>query len=585
MSDVDDGSRSAVRADGPGMSVSGVVAALGIPSAILIAHTAWYGEWIEDDAGLTFAYARSLSEGWGPVIQPGASPVEGWSNPTWLALMTFGRLVGLFDHGTIFGLSDLVVFPKFVAVLCGVAMFGAMFVLARAVSSRPVLVASVAGSATALVPSFVIWSTSGLENSLFALIVVSLATVLVRAAVGGRLGRRQVAILCGLLSAAAALTRPDGIVYVVAHPVVALAFAGRLGNGSAGRGGSGSVGRSIGHGIAAFSLPVGLYGIWRLDTFGDWLPTTARAKQQGLPTPLAVSRPGELVLYGGWLAFATLVVLLVLILRARSPQRTAVVVLLVPLGLAVLAYAVLQPDWMGQYRFATPVWALSALVGTLALEGVLDVAPDRRRRLILGGGIVVVLISLAGFAREAVAFRNDTTAPMCFVAQSVGQRIDAYADILGVRGGSLLAVDGGGTALSSRMRFIDLSGLTDRRIAAAWHDGDAAGLKNYVFDEVRPTFIKSARAWGGAVASGLLSDDRFQRDYVVLFAPEPGSGTWVRRDAIIDPGRVAVTRQWAQQAYRAVEQRYLRPEAQTQWRCGPTLTPASPSPYPLPARG
>ena len=43
----------------------------------------FYGQWIVDDAGLTFAYARSLSTGAGPVLQPGAAPVEGFSSPAY----------------------------------------------------------------------------------------------------------------------------------------------------------------------------------------------------------------------------------------------------------------------------------------------------------------------------------------------------------------------------------------------------------------------------------------------------------------------------------------------------------------------
>jgi len=57
------------------------------------------GTWIVDDAGLTFAYARSLSSGDGLVLQPGAAPVEGFSSPAWMALLVVGRWLGLFDHG------------------------------------------------------------------------------------------------------------------------------------------------------------------------------------------------------------------------------------------------------------------------------------------------------------------------------------------------------------------------------------------------------------------------------------------------------------------------------------------------------
>ena len=65
----------------------GGAVAVGVPSAVLGLHSASYGQWIVDDAGITFAYARSLATGAGPVLQPGAAAVEGYSDPTWLALL------------------------------------------------------------------------------------------------------------------------------------------------------------------------------------------------------------------------------------------------------------------------------------------------------------------------------------------------------------------------------------------------------------------------------------------------------------------------------------------------------------------
>ena len=63
------------------------LAAVAVPTAVFALHAVLYGRWIVDDAGITFAYARSLATGAGPVLQPGAEAVEGWSNPAWLALL------------------------------------------------------------------------------------------------------------------------------------------------------------------------------------------------------------------------------------------------------------------------------------------------------------------------------------------------------------------------------------------------------------------------------------------------------------------------------------------------------------------
>ncbi|WP_433034652.1 hypothetical protein [Actinomycetospora sp. CA-053990] len=539
--------------------------AVGVPMLVLAIHTVSYGPWIEDDAGITFAYARSLSNGAGPVLQPGADIVEGFSNPLWLAILVIGRIVGLFDHGTWFGVPDLVLFPKLVALACATAMFGVIFGLARRVTRRPVEVSVAAGTITALVPSFVIWTTSGLENSLYALLVVALGAVVARAAVEGRVRDTRVAVVAGVLAGLAALTRPDGLLFVAAYPLVlGLLHTGRL------RQAAGPAARSVG----AALIPVGAYLAWRLATFGDWLPNTARAKRQGLPGPSDLGRPGELILYAGWLAVVLAIVAIVMTLRRRSPARIAVGVLLVPIVLSLVSFAVLPPDWMEQYRFATPLWPLGALATVLAVTDAWPRLARRARLLAAVAAALAVLVTASAWLDAAATFRRNPTAPLCFVATSVGERVNAYSDILRVRDGTLLAVDGGGTALTSRLRFVDLSGLTDTRFAQLWQERDGLGARDHVFETVRPTFFKIDSGWAGAANAGLLSDPRLARDYVVLISPKAGSGTWVRREAVPDPTSLAAAQRYAADSFARIDVPYLRGD-RTAWVCGPVLRPPS----------
>ena len=556
-------STPAHRAGASSWSRREVATAIGIPTLVLAVHTTYYGPWIEDDAGITFAYARSLATGAGPVLQPGADPVEGFSNPLWLAVLVVGRWVGLFDHGAWFGVPDLVLFPKLVALACAAMMFGALFGMARAVSRRPVTLTVAAGTITALVPSFVIWTMSGLENALYALLVVALSAVVARAAVEARVLELRVAIAAGALAGLAALTRPDGLVYVAAYPLVAgLLHTGRLKR----------VVRSSAWSVGAALVPVGAYLAWRLATFGDWLPNTARAKRQGLPGPADLARPGELITYAGWLAVLLAVAAVVVVVMRRSRPRTVVGVILVPLSLAVMAFAVLPPDWMEQYRFATPVWPLGAFVTVLAVAGAWRRRPLRTRLLAGVAAVLALLVTATTWLDAAAQFRRDPTAPMCFVATSVGQRVNEYADILQLRDGTLLAVDGGGTALTSRLRFVDLSGLTDTRFAELWQRNDGPGIRDHIFEVVRPTFFKVDSGWAGAARAGLLTDPRLARDYLVLISPSAGSGTWVRRDAVADPALLVAARRHAGEAFARIDAPYLRGD-RTVWICGPTLRP------------
>jgi hypothetical protein len=540
--------------------------AVGLPSAVLGLHSASYGQWIVDDAGITFAYARSLATGAGPVLQPGAPAVEGYSDPAWLALLVGAHRLGLFDHGTWFGVPDLVALPKVLGWLCGVGVFLCFLAAARAVSSRPLLIATVAGVLTAAIPSFAIWTTSGLENGLLALAVVAIATVMVRAVAAGRLHEPTVAATCGALAALAALTRPEGIVYAVAYPVVLLLLRPT---------GAPLPLRAVVTSLVTAAVPVAAHLVWRVVAFGDLVANPARAKEQGLPTLDSLAHPAVLVTYLGWSACA-LALVLVAAAWARRPQvGPALVALTVPLGLALVAFAVLVPDWMEQARFATPIWPLGAFATTVAGAALWGGATRRHRRLLAAVTAPVLLLSVHGWSDRAAQFRAEPTVTVCAIALNTGLTINTYADVLGVRHGSVLAVDAGGTALTSRLRFVDLAGLADRTIARHWQDDDMAGLRDHVFERVRPTFVRLWTGWAELKRSGLLADPRMARDYVLLGGPSSGGGTWVRRDVVTTPaGRsrlVQATRR-APRIAAGIDALYADPVQR--WWCGPTMRPS-----------
>ena len=538
----------------------GWVLAAAVPTVLTGLHAAFYGQWIIDDAGLSFAYARSLATGAGPVLQPGSVPVEGFSNPTWVAVLAVGRALHLFDHGSWFGTPDLVLYPKLIALLCCFGVFALMFSIARTVSRRPGAITLAAGTATAAVPSFVIWTTSGLENGLFALVVMAIAAVLARTALSGRLLDSRSAVAVGILAALAALTRPDGIVFLAAFPIATILTVVPT-----------TVRRTVTANLislAAFAIPAGAYLTWRLLTFGDYLPNTARAKEQGLPSIGDLGRPELLVEYLGWLTTVLAVAVIAAAISRPSPTRTAVAMLLVPLGLAVANYAILRPDWMAQHRFATAVWPLAAIAVTLSAFHILREASNRRRLVATTLATAAAGLTLTGFWHQATAFRSDPTVGMCAVAQNTGYWINGYADILGVRDGTLLAVDGGGSSLTSRLHLVDLSGLADARIARFWQHDDMSGLRDYVLEDLRPTFMKYFSGWAGRDRLAIETDPRFNADYVQLWS----GGDWVRRDAVPDPERLAAARQWGSDVLALIDRQYTA--VPHRWWCGDTLRPS-----------
>ncbi len=532
-------------------------------TALIAAQAARYGNWIVDDAAITFGYARGFAEGLGPVVQPGAEAVEGYSNPTWTALLAIGKLLGLFDRGAILGIPDYVLFPKALALVCCAGILAAVHSAATVVGRRPWVVTLVAGVALASVPSFVIWSFSGLENSLYALVVVALAVTVFRAVLAGRLRTRGVAAAAGVLAAAAALTRPEGAVYAAVYPLVLLIhLRGPV------------LWSSVRHvlvSVAAFAVPYGGYLLWRYAEFGRMVPNTAVAKKQGVPEIEQLTRAGDLVQYLGAPAVLVLVVLIGLALARSSSWRDGMVALLVPLGLASLAYAVLEPDWMGQFRFATPVWALLALIAALTTVEVFRAARARGRALITVALVATLLPSGVVLAEAGEKFSRTPTLPMCFIADRFGRMFNQYADILGVQEGSVLEPDLGGTALTSRLHVVDLAGLVDAKIADFYHDGDMAGLRDHVFETVQPTFVHFRLYWGGV--TGLAGDPRLARDYVPLYEyplPADYGGDFVRRDVAGDPVLLDAAREYARETIPVTESRI---NAWGLRQCGDTLAP------------
>lgn len=516
------------------VGLAGRAVAVGVPTLLVGLHALLYGRWIVDDAAITFAYVRSITTGAGPVLQPGAEVVEGYSNPAWLALLAVGRLVGLFDHGAWFGVPDYVAFPKLLALVLVAGVFACFLAITTVLCRRPVAVAVVAGAVTAAVPSFVVWTMSGLENSLLALCAVAIAAVLVRATAGGGLPGLRSAAWCGLLAVVAALTRPDGLIYAVALPLTVLLLLRRAEFGHAVR--------VVVTGTVAFAVPAGAYLAWRLVTFGEWLPNTALAKSQGLPGPAELARPGEIVEYVGWLAAVLGAVVVGVAVLRPSPARRGLVVLLVPLALAVAAFGVLEGDWMGQLRFATPVWALGALAVSVAAAEVLPGLPVRGRVVVAVLAAVAVVPTGAAFLDGVRSVRAAPTAPLCVVAQNTGLAFNGYSAVLGDGDHVLLAPDIGGAALTSALPIVDLVGLADSRIARFWKAGDTAGLRDHVFGEVRPTFITINPDW--ARLTGLADDPRTAA-YAEIGTSPAGVTDLVRLDAL-GPGDLEALR-----AYRA----------------------------------
>ena len=518
----------------------GVLAVVG-GTALIGAHASIYGQWMVDDASITFGYARSFAEGYGPVLQPGAPAVEGYSNTTWMLLLAFGKLIGLFDHGAIFGIPDYVLFPKALGLLCCAGILFAFHCAAKTLFPRRAWVVTlVSGALLAANPSFVIWCFSGLENPLYALLVVTSAVLMLRAVVNHRLLTTKVAVLTGLLAFAAALTRPDGMIYASAYPLLAVIFLHRYAWKP-------TILAAL-KSLLAFGVPYGLFLLWRHHEFGLWVTNTTVAKAQSTPTLLTLARGSDLIGYLGWAAVLVATGCVGIVLSQRSRVRSAVVALVLPLILAIVAYCVLAPDWMGQFRFATPVWALGTLATTIAVAQVFSTARFRGRIALAVAAAFALAVSGDVAVRDAKQFVAVPTLPMCTVADRY-EMMNGYADILGITKGTELVPDIGGTSLTAKLQIVDLAGLANAPLAKLNGARNMAGVRDYVFDVAKPTFMNFHAPW--SVSTKLYLDPRITRDYYQIFStPNPvDDSDWVRKDAVHSPAQLAQLRAYAAKTY------------------------------------
>lgn len=503
-------------------------ALLALAFVLLAAHTALLGDWLVDDAGISFAYSRNLARGFGLVSQPGLEPVEGFSNPLWTIGLAPLFLTGAFAPWTVKLLSLSLLGAAFWLIARRAAGQGAALWLA---ASPPVFLA--------LNTSFVIWTTSGLENPLVVFLLAVSATLAVRAAHGEN-GRLDLA--AGLVAGLLALTRPDGVVYAAAYPLVLCLTRWSEGLPRLVR-------RAAVHTLG-FTALFGAYLAFRRLYFGDWVPNTFHAKVRPWMIGFDPARLWELVES----STGSLAILVLLIAVAGAAQMVRAkkwgalrLVLLVYLALAGAAYLLLPPDWMAEYRFATPFFLFLAwLLGEslAALWGALARSGSPARWLTLAAALLLLTQSTAVHAHRSSDFARNPTVPFDRIS-AFAQAYDRLADTLPPGEHSLLAPDLGGTLFYARLRVFDLAGLCDRTIARTLM-GDREAFHDYVFDSARPTFIHIHASWAEWAAPH--ADPRFVRDYAPLFEVwtrpegaepsqegEPWSADYVRRDAVPTP--------------------------------------------------
>ncbi|HKQ60690.1 MAG TPA: hypothetical protein VJS92_05345, partial [Candidatus Polarisedimenticolaceae bacterium] len=171
--------------------------------ALTLASLVWGGivayrlRWTTDDAFISFRYARNLVDGLGLVFNAGER-VEGYSNFLWTVWTAVGLRAGVTAEGWANAWS--------IACYLGtIALLGWAHLERRRELGAAVWTLPLAALGAALHPDWNAYATGGLETSLFTLLLVAGWWLVSGEPHPRRLGA------AGLVFAAAALTRPDGV--------------------------------------------------------------------------------------------------------------------------------------------------------------------------------------------------------------------------------------------------------------------------------------------------------------------------------------------------------------------------------------
>ncbi len=501
------------------------LALMGAIVAFFGTHAGRHWDFTVDDAGISFAYARHLAEGYGLVLSPGSERVEAATNFLWCLVLVPAHWMGD-QHELLAKLLGLF-FASGALVLVG--LFPSV-----AYQRRPRYFDLVAPMCASVFPTYALWCVSGLENGMFSFLAA--ASILALAHEENRPSRFPWSSVWLVLLFA---TRPDGILYVCTvigaktlrqlsqrRPRQDLVFVLMLGLGIGGL-------ELFRLAYFAWPWPNSYYTKRRTFDFGRDLFTE---RNQG------VSYVGRFLLEYKLKEALYVVPMILLGLRAVSTRLA-----LLGFGMVMFFFPIYSHgDWMEEYRFLSfgvPLLMLLIAESVRAGFRIVQVITPRSARGILALaatpvlGYFVIAATTRHFPDRARRATHHDTLELSWVTQRANYFTTAARMLDIGRDGSVLDPDVGGHSYAGTLRVVDMFGLGEIPIAQT-HPNNPPGTREAIFWERRPTFIHLHGAWFNAMELPRLEEVDF--GYLRLPSSFP-NGThdpdtnYVRREAIAAP--------------------------------------------------
>ena len=419
---------------------------------------AWLCRFVQDDAFISFIYARNLVEGHGPTWS--GARVEGYTNPLWVLWIALGLRCG----------AEAVAWSWLGGMIAFAATLLATWRLALRLLDRA-LPALLAVALLAANYSFVAYATGGLETMAQAALLAWAAVAAAGLQSPAPREDRTPARL-SLLLALAAMTRPDSALPgAVLFAWAALALARRRAP------------RRTWLALALpFALVTGPWLGWKLAWYGRLLPNTYYAKT-GLSGAMLANGAAFVGRFLHWYALWPALALGLVALAVR--RRDADARLLAPLAVVVtwLAYVVLVGGDFMEFRLLVPV--LPFLFVLLAHLACRHVAP-----LLRAPAALVALVMLGALAaastHHARTFRGQTDDQALDSIPALANFYEVYPDgdwsVIGTAlrrelsaADPLIALDAvGAIPWYSGLRTVDQLGLNDAFVAQHGLRADAS---------------------------------------------------------------------------------------------------------------
>jgi hypothetical protein len=415
-----------------------------------------------DDAGISYAYAKHLAEGEGPVAAVGGPWVEGYSNPLWVFLLVPLHALGF----------ELPVAAKWLGVgLFGLALAAGSSLIAFAGGRSP----RQSGAAevcftlsSVLCLELVVWAPAGLENALFGALLLGLAWLDARES-----ATPSAFAASGLAAFALAITRPEGVLY--AAPLVAV----KLGRAFARR----EPMRQALTATLLFVLPLMLYHALHYAAFGQLVANTYWAKPPGKTW----DQGGEYLI--GTLRSSGLVYALPLALLGLygKPRAKILLAWAVLAGAAFVLYS--GGDWMPHGRFVSlfvpallalaamgldhlarsVAWAAARAFGAASRSREAAAALTREAAAL----ILSIAVAIGWFGYQRPRLERVERQGWCHFCERLAdaERVQKLGRRAALPSQSLLTHDFGGPAFASEAAFypLDFLGLCDRSAALLRH--------------------------------------------------------------------------------------------------------------------